>query len=76
MAHSKFIGLLYVAYQWDYMLMERTKTRKGSVVFKLTFSAGKKIGQSRPTFKTCMPIIHSILTGSVAFAIRTVLAKV
>ena len=63
MAHSKFIGLLYVAYQWDYMLMERTKTRKGSVVFKLTFPAGKKIGQSRLTLRTGMPTLHYILTG-------------
>ena len=58
------------------MLIEITKIREDSVVVKLIFPAGKKIGQSRPTFKTCMPIIHSILTGSVAFVIRTVLAKV
>ena len=64
MAHSKVIGLLLVAYQWDHMLMERTKTRKGSVVVKLRFPAGKTIGQSRLTLRTGMRTLHYILTGS------------
>ena len=76
MAHSKCFELLCVAYQWDYMLMERTKASKGSVVVKLIFPAGNKIGQRRLTLRTCMPTIYSILKGSRVFVIRTVLAKV